>query len=96
MAAYKRFLSRSLKTTMARERHMTTIQRFFLSILPRSVGQAMEKESRLWTMRCGSCNREMSVWDAGGIRYLAAGRPRRWSRCQQCERRTWHEVYKKE
>jgi len=75
---------------------MTTVQRFFLSILPSSMGKAMEKESRLWTMRCKQCGDEISVWDAGGIRYLAAGRPWRMRRCPKCARRTWHEIHKKE
>ena len=75
---------------------MSTIQRFFLSIVPASLGKAMEKESRLWTMRCQACGDEISIWDAGGIRYLAAGRPWRWRKCGRCARRTWHETYKKE
>jgi uncharacterized protein with PIN domain len=74
----------------------SVVQRFFLSVLPRSVGKAMEKESRLWMLRCIQCSREVSIWDMGGIRYLAYGNPRKWRTCPQCDRRTWHEVYKKE
>jgi hypothetical protein len=75
---------------------MTSLQRFFLSIVPRSIGKAMEKESRLWRLRCGPCGHETSVWDAGGIRYLAAGRPRRYRTCAKCGAGSWQEVYKKE
>jgi len=75
---------------------MTTIQRFFLAILPRRLGQAMENESRLWKLRCLTCRSETSIWDAGGIRYLAAGRPRTLRRCSQFAYITWHETYKKD
>jgi hypothetical protein len=75
---------------------MTTIQRFFLAVLPRRLGQAMEKESRLWTLRCLTCGSETSVWDNGGIRYLAAGRPRNLKSCPTCSRVTWHETYKRD
>lgn len=74
---------------------MTGVQRFFLAILPRSMGQAMEKESRLWMMVCPGCGKETSIWDAGGIRYLAAGNPRRLRRCSECGPR-WHKVVKKD
>jgi hypothetical protein len=75
---------------------MSRVQAFFLAIMPRSIGKAMEKESRLWTMHCAQCASEMSIWDAGGIRYLAAGRPWRGRYCPKCARWRWHEVYKKE
>jgi len=75
---------------------MSRVQAFFMAIVPRSIGQAMEKESRLWTMRCTQCASETSVWDAGGIRYLAAGRPWRRRFCLKCGGGQWHEVYKKE
>jgi predicted RNA-binding Zn-ribbon protein involved in translation (DUF1610 family) len=70
------------------------LQRFFLAILPRSLAKAMEKESRLWMMVCPDCGRETSIWDAGGIRYLAAGNPRRRFSCPKCGLR-WHTVVKK-
>jgi hypothetical protein len=74
---------------------LSSKQRFFLAILPRSIGKAMEKESRLWMMHCPSCNYERSIWDWGGIRYLAAGRPRRLRHCSHCGQWTWHQVYKR-
>ena len=40
---------------------MTGVQRFFLAILPRSMGHAMEKESRLWMMVCPGCGKETSI-----------------------------------
>jgi hypothetical protein len=74
---------------------MSSLQRFFVWILPASVAKAMEKESRLWTMRCNVCGSETSVWDAGSIRFLAAGRPHRYWYCPPCSHGRWLEVYYK-
>jgi hypothetical protein len=74
---------------------MTTFQRFFLAIMPRRIDQAMEKDSRLWKLRCLTCRSEISIWDAGGIRYRAAGRSWTLRRCRACGRITCHDVYKK-
>jgi hypothetical protein len=74
---------------------MSQLQRFFLAVLPRSLGKAMEKESRLWTLKCPCCGHETSVWDAGGIRYLASGRPQRRFRCLTGGPQ-WHTLFKKE
>lgn len=74
---------------------MSAIQRFVLWIMPSSLGKAMERESRLWMMRCPDCGNEISIWDIGGIRYLAAGLPRRLRRCPQCGKISWHKIYYK-
>ncbi|MCI0361794.1 MAG: hypothetical protein L0211_25185 [Planctomycetaceae bacterium] len=74
---------------------MNGLQRFVLAIVPRRLGQAIEKESRLWVSVCPGCGQETSIWEAGGIRYLAAGNPRRLRRCPNCGPR-WHVVMKKE
>jgi hypothetical protein len=75
---------------------MSFIQRFFLAIMPRSIGQDMEKHSRLWMMQCQLCQHEISIWDLGGIRYKATGNPRSYRRCLKCGKRTWQKCYKKE
>jgi hypothetical protein len=74
---------------------MSSLQLFLLSIVPRRVAKAMEKESRLWMLVCPECGRETSIWDAGGIRYLAIGNPRRRMSCPKCSPR-WHKVVKKD
>ena len=70
---------------------MSTTQRFFLSILPRSWAKSMEAESRAWLVEC-SCGCARSVWELGGIRWKAAGQPRRYVHCPQCGRSSWHTV----
>lgn len=55
----------------------------------------METESRSWMVKC-SCGYEESVWDKGGIRWKAKGKPKQYGRCQKCGENTWHTVYHKE
>ena len=70
---------------------MTFIQRLFTSLVPRSWAASMEAESRAWMARCPDCGTERSVWDMGGIRWKAAGNPRRLLKCLKCQRSTWHQ-----
>jgi hypothetical protein len=72
---------------------MGMLQSFVKAVLPRRWAAAVEAESRSWVMRC-DCGRETSVWDAGGIRYKAAGNPVRLFACPKCGV-TPHRLYKK-
>jgi uncharacterized protein with PIN domain len=74
---------------------MGFLQRLFKSLLSEDRAGDMEAESRAWMMQCPSCGHEISVWDAGGIRYGASGKPRRWMRCAKCGKRGWHRTYRK-
>ncbi|HYF34795.1 MAG TPA: serine/threonine-protein kinase [Prosthecobacter sp.] len=60
-------------------------QKFFEKVLPRHWFEAMRAQSQDWHMVC-PCGHEMSVWDAGGIRFGAAGKPRRMMFCPACHR----------
>ena len=71
---------------------MSSIQRFFTSLLPKKWAADMEAESRTWVVRCPSCGFERSIWDLGGIRWKAAGNPRRYLSCPQCGKAGWHTV----
>jgi len=72
---------------------MSSIQKFFVWLLPRRWAEGMEAESRRWMVRC-TCGFERSFWDLGGIRWKAAGNERRYLRCPQCRQRHWHTVFK--
>lgn len=72
---------------------MSLIQRLILSIVPRKLGEAMEKDSRLWFIRCLTCGSEVSIWDIGGIRYRAAGESWTLRRCPKCSRIRCHKIY---
>ena len=64
---------------------MTLIQRFFMSILPRSWAEEMRAESQEWKIRCCTCGAALSIWDAGGIRWKAYSKGKlRLIRCSKC------------
>jgi hypothetical protein len=54
----------------------------------------MEAESRQRMIRC-PCGFERSIWEAGGIRWKAAGRKRCYLRCPSCGKSHWCVVYKR-
>jgi hypothetical protein len=71
---------------------MSAIQRLFAAVLPARTFEAMERESRRWVMRCGKCGAASSIWDMGGIRYLASGKKRLLRRCRSCKHLGWQSV----
>lgn len=74
---------------------MSRIQRFLVSVLPRKWATGLEAESRAWLARCEVCRHERSIWELGGIRWKAAGNPRRWLACPRCARTTWHMIQRR-
>lgn len=56
---------------------------FILAWLPPAVAAELERESRSWIMTC-SAGHERSVWEAGGLRYRARGKPIKLAWCPQC------------
>jgi hypothetical protein len=64
---------------------MGAIRRLLQSILPVSWTAAMEADSRRWVFDC-DCGETFSIWDLGGIRYKAAGKPWTWAKCPHCHR----------
>lgn len=75
---------------------MSRTQKLFTSLVPRKWAADMEASSRSWMIRCGACGYEQSVWDAGGIRWKAAGTAKRRMRCAHCGERSWHTIYRKQ
>jgi hypothetical protein len=76
---------------------MTTsaIQKFLQAVLPEKLANDMEAESRSWMVQCPNCKYKKSVWELGGIRWKAAGNPRKYLRCKNCGEKTWHQTYRK-
>lgn len=74
---------------------MGLVQRVLTSVVPRSWAASMEAESRTWIMKCPACGRETSIWDMGGIRFKAAGKPWRWGRCIGCHTTFWGQMYRR-
>jgi len=75
---------------------MSSLQKFVIAILPKKWAARMEAESRTWMARCSSCGFERSIWEAGGIRWKAAGTERRYLSCPECGRAQWHTIYKRQ
>ena len=72
---------------------MSSIQRFFVRLLPSTWARSMEADSRQWMVRC-ECGHQRSVWDMGGIRWKACGNPRWFLKCPACGKSSWQRVYK--
>ena len=70
---------------------MSSIQKFFAAVLPRSSAESMTADSRSWMVRC-PCGFARSVWELGGIRGKAAGKTHWFKSCPQCGQRSWHRV----
>ena len=73
---------------------MGFLQDLLRAIVPRHWMDEMEAESRSWLLRCNICGLERSVWETGGVRWKASGRPSRLMRCPQCGRATWHTLHR--
>jgi DNA-directed RNA polymerase subunit RPC12/RpoP len=71
---------------------MSAIQKLFTAFLSQKAAADLEAESRSWMVRCPSCSFERSIWELGGIRWKAAGNPRRYMRCPQCGKGGWHTI----
>jgi phage FluMu protein Com len=61
-----------------------SMRAIILSLMPKAMKQRAEAESRQWKATCPRCGGVNSIWDLGGIRYLAAGSPAKRLKCPQC------------
>lgn len=59
---------------------------FIMWFMPAETKRKAEAESRQWIGRCKHCGADNSVWDIGGLRYGAAGRPTKLARCPKCRK----------
>jgi hypothetical protein len=65
-------------------------QRLFRRLSSPELFAAMARESRLWKAECPDCRADTTnVWEMGGIRYKAAGEPKRRARCPRCGQIKW-------
>lgn len=72
---------------------MGKLQEILTSVLPGAWAASLEAESRDWYMQC-PCGAETSIWDMGGVRWLAAGSPSRIGTCGACGRKFVGAVYR--
>ena len=72
---------------------MGLIQKLFVELVPKKWAESMETESRTWVTRC-PCGFERSLWEAGGIRWKAAGKDHWYISCPYCGKSHWHTISK--
>lgn len=75
---------------------MNFFQRFFKTILPKSMARNMEYESRQWGITCPNCGKETSIWEMGGIRWGASGKTAMVWKCEICGDKGWRTLHKKQ
>jgi len=73
---------------------MPAQHRFLNFLLPNRAFAAVRAGTKLWLAEC-PCGHQLDVWDAGGVRYKAAGERRQLARCPACGKVTMHKIRKK-
>lgn len=74
------------------EAELSGVQKLALGAVSAETAAEIEAQSRSWMIRCPHCGFERSVWDAGGVRYKAAGTKRQRMTCANCGRSGWHRI----
>ncbi|MFC1454423.1 hypothetical protein ACFLQL_04490 [Verrucomicrobiota bacterium] len=73
---------------------MPAEHKFLKLILPGTWFEAVKTDTKKWLLEC-PCGHKRDFWDAGGVRYKAAGEPRQWLKCPKCGHMKWHKIRKK-
>ena len=73
---------------------MPAEHRFLQFVLPVEAFAAVRAGTKEWLAEC-PCGNKQDLWDAGGVRYLAAGQPRRLGYCPACGRRRMQKIRRK-
>jgi hypothetical protein len=73
---------------------MIAEHRFLKFILPTRWFEAVRAGTKKWIAEC-PCGHKRDLWDAGGVRWMAAGEPRQMARCPVCGKGTWLRIRKK-
>jgi phage FluMu protein Com len=61
-----------------------SLRNFILRFMSPKMRADVEADSRKWIATCPRCQRANSMWDVGGMRYKAVGRPSTLVRCAHC------------
>jgi ribosomal protein S27AE len=76
------------------DRPLSGSQRLFRRLTSPELFAAMARDSQLWKAECPNCRADTTnVWEMGGIRYKAAGQPRRRARCPRCGQKGWLRIH---
>jgi hypothetical protein len=68
--------------------------RVLRALLPQRAFAAVRAGTKEWLIEC-RCGHKRDLWEAGGVRYKAAGEPRQYLPCPACEEGTWHRTRRK-
>lgn len=70
------------------------LQRLILALVPAATARDMDAHSRAGKLVCSACGGRTSVWDAGGIRWIATrgSKTFTWIRCSACGQRKMHRL----
>ena len=68
--------------------------RFLRFVLPARAFSAVKAGTKQWLAEC-RCGHKQDYWNAGGVRYKAAGEPRRLCHCPVCGKGTMQKIRKK-
>lgn len=74
---------------------MSILQYILKKCTPNRFFKKFRSQSEQWYIICPHCKFERSVWEMGGIRFIAYGNPRWYWRCDNCGRHAWHILYQK-
>ena len=61
-----------------------SLRDFILRFMSPKLRADVEADSRKWIATCPRCQRTNSMWDVGGMRFRAVGRPSTLVRCMHC------------
>jgi hypothetical protein len=73
---------------------MVAEHRFLKWLLPAAGFEEVKSGTKRWLAEC-PCGHKRDLWDSGGVRYLAAGKPRQLATCPACGKATWHRIRRK-
>lgn len=74
--------------------NLSFTQKLMRWISSKEMFETMERESKTWMVQCSNCKHEKSIWDIGGIRSGASGKPVLYIKCSNCGEKNWHQVKK--
>ena len=57
--------------------------------------EKLKEESMRYYFVCSSCNKESNIWEIGGIKYKAAGKPLTGIKCPHCGKFAMQKILKK-
>jgi hypothetical protein len=73
---------------------LSTAQKIIRFFSSKARFEKIMEESKQWKFTCSNCGKVSSIWELGGIRYKAAGKPNDRIRCPHCRKNGWQKVYK--